>query len=250
MFFGAGFFDASGRNADEDIALAVAGYAASRAQWEAFEIDWKKTLEGADISYFRMSEFINNGGQFAGWRERQEDKRKLLRDLTSIIKERVERAFGCVVLIRDFNAINSEYALVERFVYPFTLAAYETMKRMHLWAAAERHMPILAIFEDGDEDRGQLIRLARKELPEVLRPIFQPKSLPPLQAADIAAWDLRNTTVKSEQLAEYRLWRPSLERIGMTRENYGIYKRDDLALLCKKAGIPRRPIRRQRRKAK
>jgi hypothetical protein len=32
MFFGAGFFDASGRNANENIALAVAGYAAGNVR--------------------------------------------------------------------------------------------------------------------------------------------------------------------------------------------------------------------------
>jgi hypothetical protein len=32
----------------------------------------------------------------------------------------------------------------------------------------------------------------RRDLPEELRPQFQPKRVLPLQAADIAAWDLRN----------------------------------------------------------
>ncbi len=98
------------------------------------------------------------------------------------------------------------------------------MKRLHLWANSKNQMPSLCVFEDGEEHKGELIDVAKRELPEELRPTFQPKILAPLQAADVVAWDLRNTTVKIEQSAELASWRKSRERLDAIPDDFGIYK--------------------------
>ena len=236
--FTTGFFDASGKR-DQPIALAVGGYVATRKRWELFEREWKAVLP-KDIEYFRMTEFVNNSGQFAGWRNRLDEKRALLENLSAVIEECVEYSLGCVILLAEYDRVNKMYALRECMGHPFPLAGLDTMKRLHDWSHQRNRMPALAVFEDGDEHKGELIDVAKRELPEELRPVFQSKALAPLQAADIAAWDLRNVTVKIEQDAEYHLWEKSLQRLRRIPEDHGIYMLEDLLKLCRNAKVPLR----------
>jgi hypothetical protein len=236
--FTTGFFDASGKR-DQPIALAVGGYVATRKRWELFEQYWKEVLP-PEIEYFRMTEFVNNTEQFKGWRDRRPEKQALLEKLSAVLEECVEYSLGCVILLAEYDKVNATYALTECMGHPFPLAGFDTMKRLHDWSFQRKRMPALAVFEDGDEHKGELIDVAKRELPEILRPVFQSKKLAPLQAADIAAWDLHNVTVKVEQDADFRLWEKSVARLRRIPENHGIYTLEDLLRLCRDAKVPLR----------
>ena len=232
------FFDASGNESKQE-PLAVAGYIASREQWLLFERDWNETLKKAGLRYFHMTEFINRSGQFKGW---ERTKRSHLFDsLTTLIEVRVRKAFGCIVLCDALDLVNRKYFLTERLGHAFPMSAMTVLGRVFVWSAQIGHrQPILSVFEDGDRHKGELQKLAKRYLPEELRPIFQSKRLAPLQAADIAAWDLRNVVAKIQELAKIDIWEKSYKRLHRIPNDYQSRGEKELVGLCHDLKIPLR----------
>jgi len=239
MMFSA-FFDASGNEGRQE-PLAVAGYLASREQWLLFERDWNETLKQAGLRYFRMSEFINRSGQFKGWNRAK--RSRVFDSLTTLIRVRVRKAFGCVVLCDAFDLVNRQYLLSENLGHAFPMAAMTVLGGVFTWAAQVGHaQPILSVFEEGDNHKGELQKLAKKYIPAELRPHFQPKGLAPLQAADIAAWDLRNVVTKVQKIAEVDIWDKSDQRLHRIPNDYKLRGENELIGLCHDLKIPRRRI--------
>lgn len=232
------FFDASGTK--NEIALAIAGYLFTRDNSLEFEKRWNELLKNAGLEYFRMTEFVNNSDQFASWGDRRSQKGPLFEALTLLIKKYSDRAFGCVVLLGDYNAINATYELSE-ILQPYPLLGYGCIKKCHAWAISQNRMPIISYFESGDTHQDQLRKITNELRPE-LRPIFIPKRIAPLQAADIAAWDLGNVATKITQGAGYDIWRKSHNRLRKMLQNpdCGIHTRKDLNNLCIDLKIPLR----------
>jgi hypothetical protein len=237
MFAGTtSFFDASGT---EDITvLAVAGYASRTDLWLEFDGKWNGLIHDAGLEYFRITEFVHNSKQFAGWEDRRPEKAALFDDLTKLIHKYTDHVFGCVVPRDDYRRVNAIYTL-DKTLRPYSLAGYDCIKRCHTWAISERRMPVISVFEQGDTHQDQLRQITKVELVDELRPIFVPKRVAPLQAADIAAWDLGNITTKVTQGADYKVWSKSLDRIRtVVREpDYGVYTYDDLVSYCVNAAI-------------
>jgi hypothetical protein len=240
MMFSA-FFDASGNESKQE-PLAVAGYIASREQWLLFERDWNETLKQVGLRYFHMSEFINRSGQFKGWSRTK--RSRLFDSLTTLIRVRVRKAFGCVVLCDAFDLVDRQYFLTENLGHAFPMAAMTVLGGVFAWAAQIGHtQPILSVFEEGDHHKGELQKLAKKYIPEeLLRPRFQPKRLAPLQAADMAAWDLRNVVTKVQEIAKVDIWDKSYQRLHGIPNDYKLRGENELIGLCRDLKIPQRSI--------
>lgn len=237
MMFSA-FFDASGK-ADERV-LAVGGYVASKEEWLSFDKEWNEILQDFGVQYFRMSEFINRSGQFKGWKP---SRRSQIFDLlTTLIQSRVLKAVGCAIVCDEFREVNQQYLLAERLGHPFPMAAMTAMGRLFVWAARIGHQePILSVFEDGDTHKGELIDLAKQYMPDArLCPVFRPKTLTPLQAADIVAWDLRNIVNKVLEIADVDIWGKSYKRLHDIPNDYPVRGAKELIGLCADLKIPRR----------
>ena len=186
-----------------------------------------------------MVEFINRCGQFKGW---SKGKRSCLFDsLTTLIRVRVRKAFGCVVLCDAFDVVSKQYLLTENLGHAFPMAAMTVLGGVFTWADKIGHsQTILSVFEDGDEHKGELLKLAKKYLPEELRPNFQSKKLAPLQAADIAAWDLRNVVTKVQEIAKVDIWEKSYKRLHEIPNDYQLRGVNELIGLCRDLKIPLR----------
>lgn len=233
------FFDASGKH--DDRVLTVGGYVASKDEWLAFDNNWSQALHAFGLnSYFHMSEFINHSGQFKGWARSR--RAHLFDRLTMLIQSHVRKAFGCAILCEEFRAVNRDYYLAERLGHPFPMAAMSAMGRVFMWAAENGHKePILSVFEDGDTHKGELIDLAKQYIPDTrLCPVFQTKALTPLQAADIAAWDLHNVVNKVLEVADVDIWGKSYKRLHDIPNDYPLRGRKELLGLCADLKIPRR----------
>src|SRR6266478_4745839 len=58
------YFDESGHASDHQT-IVIAGFVASIAQWEAFDIAWKKAL--GIVPYFHMKEFVHELAPYTNW---------------------------------------------------------------------------------------------------------------------------------------------------------------------------------------
>jgi hypothetical protein len=97
-----GFFDESGehdRQTGELVRLTLGGCWASFEQWEDFVLKWAATLEAAGIHVFHMTDFEADRGEFKGWQERPDDRRRLLNNLLDTIIEFVPEFVGFSELV-------------------------------------------------------------------------------------------------------------------------------------------------------
>jgi len=196
--------DASSNEADAGTPImVVSGFISSAKLWSEFERRWAKVLERYGIAYFRMSEFAGCRGQFEGWRERESDRREFLRRAIDIIRDIAWGSFAAGVLKDDWNLCNQDYELEERSFMPYPLCAWACVDLVRRWSRGERgNRPyrfeeIMFVLEEGDADQAAFVSLAKKDFETIVRP--EPKipknGTPPigaLQAADFAAWHVRN----------------------------------------------------------
>jgi hypothetical protein len=79
---------------------------------------------------------------------------------------------------------------------------------------------------------------------QAVRPRFAPKDLPPLQAADLSAWEQRNFVrmkLSGTLDPDYDKLRPSLRRLVERPNDYGVMDRDQIAFWASaQVGVPKR----------
>ena len=112
-------------------------------------------------------------------------------------------------------------------------------------------------FEDGDEGKGELLRVVQKA--GYPPPTFHPsrdrlakdgtpvRGLVQLQAADFAAYELRKA-MREDPNEEWMPWdhRRSLQALATIPGYWGRYKEADLLRICRR--VPLRPRSKRRRK--
>ncbi len=192
-------FDASGSDHDQPI-LMVAGFVSSASDWVDFERKWKERLKVEGIECFHAVEFAHSKGQFSGWRDQEDRRRKLLRDLLDIIIAHVYRKFGCGVNNGLWTSNLSPDNLAALKINAYALCAMVSSARVDDWAVSERiRTQVEMVFEDGDVGQGVTDHYLSSR---GQRPIFRPKrdrvrgdgvivpAFVPLQAADLLAYEL------------------------------------------------------------
>lgn len=166
----------------------------------------------------------------------------LFDSLCTIIGDSIEHAFGCAIPLSAYDMVDREYALSDQ-LQPFPLAGMDAIKQVHMWVLRElRPLPFFSVFEDGDEHKGSLLTLAERALPPDVHHLdFMPKGIAPLQAADIAAWDMHNIVAGVERDIAPEKWGKSVTRLPRPeKEDYAIYTETDLRRLCDNLGILKR----------
>lgn len=193
-------FDASGQDNSE--CLAVAGFISSLKDWADFHVAWTGRLQEDNLTHFHMTDFAYSWGEFKeGWKDNEERRRSLLADLIGIIRSHCFHSFGCVVENKHFDKL-SESNKEEFRLCAFSLAARTCVGRVseYLRDNGLSHVRVGYVFEDGDKGKGHLIDLMVRD--RYRAPFFASKkeridpqgqiveSYPPLQAADILAYEL------------------------------------------------------------
>lgn len=187
-------FDESGTD-DASKAAVVAGFVSNVSQWEAFTEKWVDVLKQAGLDYFHMVDFAHNKGQFKGWTEQR--RRDLLNDLLPIIQEHTFWSVGIIVFKSVFDEVISEpvrQMLGDHYGFA-SLACWRhlglVMKQVDGWMDCK--------MEFGARGTGalQLLYQEGSKFPtwcnehRVLGLSFNAKrDFPPLQAADILAYEL------------------------------------------------------------
>lgn len=198
----------------------VAGLAGYANQWEMFERLWRGVLATHGVPHFHMKEMAGTSGAFAKWHppeKHQQEVTAYLKDAVAAIRDPYLHMFGAVVVLPDLKRFNTEKGLDLK---PYSLAAYGCVTQL---ALHYRDLPVTAVFDRAEDIDGKLAA-ARRYAESDLNPALtrQVSSLPlgeeltsrtvaPLQAADLVAWEQRRAHMslektRDEHFDEFRVW--------------------------------------------
>jgi hypothetical protein len=238
------YFDASG-SPDDTIAVVCAGFVAPDDQWVEFNRNWSDCLRDFGVSALHMRHFAHSFREFATWKGDEDRRRRFLGRLISIVKTRVWHSFASAVVMEDYRRVDTKYRLAE-FSKPYTLAGGTCVAKLYRWKKrwARPDDAVSFVFEDGDKDKGDLMRALREY---GIEPKFLKKEdAMAFQAADLLAYEhlLVNVKVikaKPDTVSENRLRYPLLEMStipgGRNGDDWGVHLEDDMTESCIKDGI-------------
>jgi hypothetical protein len=239
------YFDGSG-SPDDTVAIVVAGFVAPAEQWIEFKRNWNDCLRDFGVSSLHMRNFAHSRGEFATWKGNEDRRRGFLGRLISIIRVRVWHSFACAVVMEDYRSVDGKFCLSE-FSKPYALAGCTCLTKVERWKErfCKSEDEVAVVFEDGDKDKGDLIRAARSFS---VSPSFLTKQgTVAFQAADLLAYEHLLTNVKIQKsetgsIFEDELRRPFMELSAIPggHGDWGIHMEDDLTSSCIKDGVPLR----------
>lgn len=172
--------------------LLLCGLVAPIDQWLAFERDWKIVLglPQFELEYFHMKELRQaKEGPWVKFKDNLPLQTDLFTRLQLVIKVRALRSIGGCVVLSDWDKLNEEYELAEKYTSPAvtagTLAIHKTLR----WKEKCRpNDEIKFVVDQGMSGFGQLDDQVLEEYGFRLQPACAKKT-PPLQGCDFAAWE-------------------------------------------------------------
>jgi hypothetical protein len=214
------YFDASGAPHQlHNKALIVGGFIAPADKWIAFEPRWNKTLDGAGVEYFHMTDLVAGKRQYLGW-DRDKQKIPFLTQMAEIVMDTISFAIMAGVNLKDWDKVNQDFELKESNLEPYELCGWSCVSRAKEWCDKKNIDPTktLYFFEHGEPrpHPAQLAELIEDDLGIIVRTGFKRDDAeyqrtqrkkkgrlePPMiqfQAADIAAWQALNAMRNFEQ---------------------------------------------------
>jgi uncharacterized phage-like protein YoqJ len=193
--------------------LVIGGALATEDNWARLSEDWKVALEDAKINVFHMTDFETYNGEFEGWTEEQHDV--LLDRLLVIQAKYVHEIFGAT----HDNKKNMKQRKVFRKIYRNNVADIIMIAANHLMI--DQNDPISLMFAAHKEIthknlEGHFMDLVRDDDRFAECVVGKPKDYPPLQMADLIAYELSHS-IGSKTV------RPSLARIKESAKNVTLY---------------------------
>lgn len=200
------YFDDSGTDDKSPVAIAAC-YVATKDQWDHFTRNWNeiKKLEG--FEYFHMTDFMCD--QRAGVKpycEWDEDKRKrVYRKLSTLITIRARMGFALTVGKKDYDELIPEemrkYGGRSHYVWAARILMGDIARWRAKWGIKRPMQYVFSETPKGKGTRGEILDLmdelkdnplATEEYGLVKDGLgFQDmRVFPPLQAADILAWNM------------------------------------------------------------
>ena len=203
-----GHFDDS----KSSVFTSVAGYVGTVNQWRRFETDWQVVLDRFGVHYFHMKEFTVSQGEFDGWdkQEKQKDRILLVQNLCRVIdKSGIEGV--CAGVPHEHLEYFNTQARTNLKPFPLCVAMclVELCNRFG-WRFIECVFDRPAkVLDGGKELRRAGYYLARdRDFAhwwsrqyvdcKLLNPTLSAKDIAPLQAADMIAWESRESSEKSQ----------------------------------------------------
>jgi hypothetical protein len=232
------YFDASGHPAQGAV-LSVAGFVAHIDQWIHFEKNWKAALDAYGVSQLHMKDFGPGAGEFASWKNDKHKRQVFIERLINIIKTRCRRSFVNSIMLEHYRKVDQIYTLTE-MNRPLALAGDNCIQKVKDWAK-DRNInenEIAIIFEDGDKDKGDLMRCCERDHGFV--PNFMKKHQScAFQAADLLAYEHRlankkiyDSGVGTLEMSDLRGSLQALDEVPPGAEEWGVYDQDSLTAFC------------------
>lgn len=189
------YFDESGTHSESPI-ICMAGYISTVEQWTHFSRNWQERIDKEGIDCFHMTDFENRRGPFKGMSKAKGNL--LIESLIKIINVRVRYLFALAFAKADFDdVVGDKY--IRTVGTEWTFCAMACMAFIRQWAdqRAEKD-PINFFFEQGARHSKALLAAhtkasKNKEFVSSMNlgtfTLGNRRNLPPLQAADILAYE-------------------------------------------------------------
>jgi hypothetical protein len=189
------YLDDSGTHAASN-AVVCAGFISDAVRWKAFNREWPRALRKAHFrGIVRATELENRKGAFAGWDvERQH---LFYQQICPLINHRIIVPVGNSVIRADWRAVMPE-DLRRVAGDEFGWCVYETIKDAARWARKTGYKGKIAyVLEAGTPGMAQarlviddLIASENRDYYQIESCTTLPKGVPPLQAADLLAYEM------------------------------------------------------------
>jgi hypothetical protein len=239
------YLDASGNQ--KMSVLTVSGFVARVSKWERFERKWAGILDRYGVSLLHMTDFASSKGQFASWKGDTEKRKAFIANLMECISEHTNKGFAASVPISEYREINKRYMVREHLGSPYGVCAFTCLDGIRRWAR-KRDIPlssILTLIEDGDEDRGRFIEMARSYGFKVVP--LKKEDAHAFQAGDLVSWKTRtalhNSLSASSEDEGWGILR-SLQPISkaLNIKDNKVLTEEAMARICHQSGILPRPL--------
>jgi hypothetical protein len=245
------YFDATATPGADSEAI-VAGYVSTVEAWANWEVEWKLILAEFDVPYFHFKDFNSCKRAYSAPKWRSNAYRaRFLSKLIGATNAWAIASIGGAIRQSVFDLGNSYFHLEDRF-NPYAIAGRDCGARTHEFIrdTLHSHLPIVYIFERGDEGRGLLMK--EMELSGLPTPVFKrprpdpakDKDDPPaiqLQACDLAAWEAQRAVCDIRGGKRGGQLRKALHAVTKIKHRFwNTHDREDMLGLCMAAKIPPR----------
>lgn len=239
------YFDESGTHDDSEF-FVVAGLVASPDAWERLTKAWQRILASEEVEAFHMVDFCHSRSAFEGWPKERRDR--LIIRLIDTIKKHVSFRTWSVVAMSDYRRIFSE----PLDGFPYSLCSICCASQLRT-VAQRRSIRIPYMFEGGGHGSALLFEEFRALLGSGQGDFYgmgalavgESKLCPPLQAADIHAYEVHKYFTDQLKRAEPKV-RRSFEELMLIREAGGggyLLHREKLERLILGIKNGERPVR-------
>ena len=239
------YMDESGDPAGKTGAFAVAGSLSTIQKWLRFEGQWKLVLRthGVASGIFHMQECAAGAGDYADWSS--EDRRELITSLSECFARHAKHAFSVTVVMEAWGHIKHEFQLVKHFGQPYAFCGRNAVSCVRDWMKQHKiTAPIRYVFEDGMKGKGKGDLVAHMSDHDGITPDFEPKRMPPLQAADLIAWKNRrivhDLVTRPNRMTQDQI-RASLAPVSRIPHSYSVLDEKELLAFCQRHRVPRVP---------
>ncbi len=181
------YLDASG-NPDTEV-LCIAGFVATAEQWIRIELLWKRVLAKYEVTELHMKWFAHSSREYSLWKGDEKKRAAFLSELIAVIQSRVRHSFACSIYMPDYRQANTADE-IRSIMSPLALVGGSLVRRVQAWAdhVKSPQEKLLFMIEDGDIDKGNLMRWVKQYCGVDLIPMKKSKSVA-FQAADLLAYE-------------------------------------------------------------
>ncbi len=196
------FVDDSGSGGDSPY-FVLGGYVASPEVWDYFVPAWESILDSSPrLEYFKMSEAESLKGQFAGFSAKNRTER--LGKFIDVILDHDLFEWSVVISNADYREILLP-TLLPQFRSPYYYALMGMLTALsgrYRWAGSDEQVHFILDTQKGMEHHAHLICNSFRKWHPTWRighvAFRNDKEHPPLQAADLIAWQTRRFMSEAE----------------------------------------------------
>lgn len=186
-----------------------------------FESEWKAAITPLDELH--TSPFLAGGEGFEQWNDKGLGwKQEILRRAARVIGKFSLQTFAMTLDTEDFFKISAEQGFDSKVAYPYSLGARFSVVQVGQWSGYNS-IPgrVRMVFERRrDEDIEETVRVFNRDHLDI--PIFEPKGLVPLQAADLIAYTYGHKNAKDRNFFKVKCAYEELNQTLHTNDNLSI----------------------------
>ena len=178
--------------------LTIGGYLGDLDGWQYFEAKWGELLSKYEIPWLHMKEFKKENATFAHLKADPVREGEFMAAAAQIIRESARGHVATTVLLDDFRAFNAAQGLD---LDPYALAIYGCLFQLRSYHPNDEIEIIIDTFDKSLSRTAKALEYAKSDTQDGLRPdLFIPvplqkedswRTVLPLQAADLMAWETR-----------------------------------------------------------